>query len=52
MNQGFAKNPSIKEPQIANFFYSELREQEYAEQDELLFDDYAQGSVEIETYDP
>ena len=52
MNRGFAKNPTKKEPQMVNFFYQELKEQEYADQDELLFDDYAQGSVEIETYDP
>lgn len=52
MNQSFAKNPTTKEHQISNFFYQELREQEYIEQDELYFDDYAQGSVEIETYDP
>ena len=52
MNQGFAKNPTQKEPQIANFFYSELREQEYIETDELIFDDYSQGDVDVETYDP
>ena len=52
MNQSFAKNPIQKEHQIANFFYQELREQEYADDEDLFFDDYAQGSVEIESYDP
>jgi hypothetical protein len=52
MNQSFAKNPTQKEPQIVNFFYQELCEQEYADQDELIFDDYTQGSVDLESYDP
>jgi hypothetical protein len=52
MNRGFAKNPTKKEPQIVNFFQQELKEQEYADQDELFFDDYAQGSVDLESYDP
>ena len=38
--------------ELQSFFYSELQEQEYAEGDELFFDDYAQGSVELESYDP
>jgi len=44
-------NPE-NELQIANFFYQELREQGYAEHDEMFFDDYAQGSVDLESYDP
>jgi hypothetical protein len=52
MNRGFAKNVTQTEPQIANFFYQELKEQEYAEQDEMFFDDYTQGSVDMESYDP
>lgn len=52
MNQGFAKNPIQKEHQIANFFYQELKEQEYSDDDCIDWDDYAQGAVEFDTYDP
>jgi hypothetical protein len=38
--------------ELQSFFYSELREQEYAEGEDFLYDDYAQGSVELESYDP
>lgn len=52
MNQGFAKNPIQKEHQIANFFYQELREQEYSDDDCIDWDDYAQGATDLESYDP
>jgi hypothetical protein len=52
MTQSFAKNVTQTEPQIVNFFQQELKEQEYADQDELFFDDGAQGSVDMESYDP
>jgi hypothetical protein len=40
------------ESQTVNFFSQELREQEYADRDELLFDDCSQESVDVESYDP
>jgi hypothetical protein len=40
------------ESQIVNFFYQELKEQEYTDQDEMFFDDYTQGVVDAESYDP
>lgn len=52
MKQSFAKNPTQTEPQISNFFYQELKEQEYYEDDSIDWDDYTQGSVEFDAYDP
>jgi hypothetical protein len=44
-------NPE-NELQFANFFYQELSEQEYTEEGIIDWDDYAQGAVELESYDP
>lgn len=38
--------------ELQEFFSQEMNDQSNYENDELFYDDYAQGSVEIETYDP
>lgn len=53
MNKGFAKNPTKTQSQIANFFYQELKEQEYVDlnDDCIDWDDYSVG-MDAESYDP
>ena len=47
-------NPNLCEtqPQMNNFFQQELKEQEYNDYDCIDWDDYAQGSTDLESYDP
>lgn len=34
------------------FFYNEMIEQSYYEEDVIDWDDYAQGATDVESYDP
>lgn len=40
------------EDDLQEFFSQEMNDQSNYENDELFYDDYAQGSVEFESYDP